>query len=394
MPERNLDFDKIIDRKNTGSLKYDYARQRGKAEDLLPLWVADMDFKTSSYIEDAVKDRIEHGIYGYSEPLEGYFEALKEWFYKKHNLEFESKAVVLSPGVVFSMAVAVKAFAKEGEGVIIQSPVYPEFRSVVEDNNRKLVVNSLIIDDNFRYQIDFDDFEKKIVENNVKLYLLCNPHNPGGRSWTKEELKKLGDICNKHGVLVLSDEIHADIYFNGRHTSYLALGDEYRQNAILCSAPTKVFNIPGFQISNAIIENTKIRARFKKEFEKTGYSQLNAIGIVAAEAAYKYGDEWHQKNIEYIKGNIDFAIEYIEKNIPGLRVMRQDATYLLWVDFNGLGLSSREQKVLIEDKAKLWLNEGKSFGPEAEGFWRINLACPRSIIEKALKQLEENIKDF
>ncbi|MCR4902527.1 MAG: pyridoxal phosphate-dependent aminotransferase [Butyrivibrio sp.] len=393
MSERNLDFDTVINRKNTGSLKHDYARQRGKRENLLPLWVADMDFKTSSYIVDAVQKRVEHGIYGYSEPLEGYFDAFHDWISDKFKADIDKKSIVLAPTVVFAMAVAVNAFSKEGESVIIQSPVYPEFRDIIEDNGRKVIVNSLLIDDEFRYQIDFEDFEQKIIENQVKVYLLCNPHNPGGRSWQRDELKKLGDICNRHGVVVVSDEIHADIYFRGHHTMYSAMGEEYKSNSIICTAPTKVFNMPGFQISNIIIDNPVLRLDFKNAFKKTGYSQLNAIGIVAAETAYRYGEKWHKESLAYIKANIEYATAFIERYIPALRVMKMDATYLMWVNFNGLGISNDEQRHLIEDKAGLWLNEGKSFGPEGEGFWRFNLACPRSILEKALEQLKEAVNN-
>ena len=393
MSERNLDFDTVIDRKNTGSLKHDFREKRGKSDDLLAMWVADMDFKTSSCVEDVVLKRMQHGIYGYTEPMEHYFDVLLAWYKKRYDWIVDKDEVVLSPGVMFAMATVVNNFTKEGDSVLIQSPVYMHFRDIIRDNGRKIVENSLVIGDDFRYYIDYEDFEQKIVDNDVKLFLLCNPQNPGGRVWTEDELRRMGDICNRHNVIVVSDEIHADIVLYGRHNVYANLGEAYAQNSIVCTSPSKVFNLPGLQLANIVIANEDYRKSFKKGIDKTGYSQLNTFAIETGEAVYEHGEEWYQAMLSYIRANVEYVIDFIKKYIPQIRCMKQDATYLLWINLTELGLSSIEQKELIEKKAGLWLNDGRAFGPEGKDFWRINLACPRSIVEEAMDKLRKAVEE-
>ena len=394
MAERNLDFDTVINRRNTNCLKYDFAVYRGKPENVLPLWVADMDFKVSSYIEDAIINQARHGIYGYSEVAEEYFQVLKNWNYKHYNWNIERKWLVKTPGIVFALAMAVKAFSKKGESVLIQQPVYYPFSEVILDNERNLVDNTLVLQEDGSYKIDFEDFERKIVENNVKLYFLCNPHNPVGRVWTKEELTALGDICLKHKVIVVSDEIHADFDYTGRHIVFADLKEEYKDISITCMAPSKTFNIAGLQLSNIFIPNRELKQRFKKEIAAAGYSQLNAVGLVAAKAAYENGEEWYQAMLSYVKDNIEYTRKYLEENLPVLKMTKPEGTYLGWIDFKGLGLSDDELEDLIINKAGLWLDSGLVFGKAGKGFQRINVACPRKTLQLALDKLKSAIDNI
>ena len=392
MAEKNLDFDTVINRKNTKSLKYDFAVQRGKPKGVLPMWVADMDFKTSSYVIDALTQASLHGIYGYSEPEEEYFEAVKNWMKKRHKWDVEEEWLVKTPGVVFALAMAVRAYTKEGDAVLIQQPVYYPFREVVVKNGRKLVKNELKQAANGKYEIDFEDFEEKIVNENVKLFILCSPHNPVGRVWRKEELTKLGDICLKHGVIVVSDEIHSDFVFQGEHTVFTNVKREYEENSIVCTSPSKSFNIAGLQVSNVFIANQKLRKKFLEQLEATGYSQLNLAGITACEAAYRYGEEWMDALLSYIKANAEYAKAFIEEKLPKVKVTELEGTYLMWLDFRAYGLSEKELSDRMIHKANLWLDRGGIFGKCGLGFQRINIACPRSILTTALEQMEKAFK--
>ncbi|MDO4302364.1 MAG: MalY/PatB family protein [Bacillota bacterium] len=388
MAERNLDFDRVIDRRNTSCLKYDFAEKRGMPKDILPLWVADMDFQISSYIQDAVTKQAIHGIYGYNDAAESYFEAVSGWMKERHDWEVRPQWLVKTPGVVFALAMAVKAFTNAGDGVLIQKPVYYPFGEVILDNKRKLVDNTLILGQDGRYHMDVQDFEEKIVRENVKLFFLCNPHNPVGRVWSRQELETIGDICRKHQVIVVSDEIHSDFVWQGRHQVFAALKEEYRDMTITCTAPSKTFNIAGLQVSNIFIPNAGLRHRFKKQVAACGYSQLNGVGLLACEAAYRDGKEWYQGVSRYIKSNIDYLQEYLLKNIPEVKMTAPEGTYLVWLDFRGLGLNSGELENLVIEKAGLWLDDGTMFGESGKGFQRINAACPRSILDQALLQLE------
>ena len=392
MSERNLDFDKVYNRKNTKSLKYDFAKIRNKPEDVLPLWVADMDFKVSSYVEDALVELAKHGIFGYSEVETPYFEAIKGWMKKRHNWEPDERWLIKTPGIVFALAMAVKAYTDKGDGVLIMPPVYYPFFEVIEDNERRVVSNELIMGEDNRYHIDFLDFEEKIVSENVKLFLLCNPHNPGGRVWTKEELLKIGDICLKHNVIVVSDEIHQDFVFgDAKHTVFADIKDEFLGITVTCTSPTKTFNLAGTQISNIFIADEKIRHAFKKQVDAAGYSQCNVMGLVAGEAAYLYGEEWFEAAKAYIWDNIKFIQDYIDKNLKGVTMTNQEGTYLVWLDFKGTGIPAEEIDRRILYEAKLWLDSGAIFGKAGEGYQRINAACPRSILEEALDRIRRVI---
>lgn len=391
--ERNLDFDTVVDRKNTNCLKYDFAVERGMPEDVLPLWVADMDFRTSSYVQDALDIQIAHGIFGYSESKDEYFEAVSGWMKRHHDWEVSKDWLVKTPGIVFALAMAVKAFTDPGDKVLIQLPVYYPFSEVIKGNDRVIVSNTLVYREDNRYHIDFDDFEKKIVDENIKLFFLCSPHNPVGRVWTKEELIRLGDICYKHHVIVVSDEIHADFVFNGKHQVFANLKKEYEEITITCTAPSKTFNLAGLQVSNVFIANPKLRKAFCKQIDIAGYSQLNVMGLVACEAAYRHGDEWYEAMLRYVKSNIDFTRKYVEENLPGVTMAEHEGTYLVWLDFRDTGLDVEQLEHMIVHEAKLWLDSGKIFGDSGKGFQRINVACPKVVLEEALSRIKDALQN-
>lgn len=388
------DFDKVIDRRGTNCLKYDFAVERGKPEGLLPLWVADMDLPTVEEIKQALHEAAEHGIYGYSEVKEPYFQAVHDWMKNCHGWEVEREWLIKTPGIVYAIAAAVRAFTKEGDGVMIQNPGYYPFGQVVRDNGRVLVDNTLH-EENGRYTMDYEDMERQIVKSNVKLFILCSPHNPVGRVWTEEELRRLGEICLKHHVLIVSDEIHHDFVFPGyKHHVLSNLDERFREITVTCTAPSKTFNIAGLQVSNIFIPDEKLRKAFVKEIDKTGYSQLNQMGLVACEAAYRYGRDWLNQLLVYLKGNLDYARDFIDTQMPGVKLVEPEGTFLLWLDCRELHISDNELDKLVIEKAKLWLDGGRMFGPCGAGYQRINMACPRATLEKALTQFAEAVKSI
>lgn len=392
MCKETFDFNEVIDRKNTNSIKYDFALRRGKPENLLPLWVADMDFRVCGKILEALHQRVDHGIFGYSEVQEEYFETVRGWMEKKHNWKVESRWMIKTPGVVFALAMAVQAFTEPGDGVMIQQPVYYPFSEVIEDNDRIIVDNTLYLGDDGKYHMDFEDFERKAEQFHVKLFFLCNPHNPVGRVWTREELERLGEICIKQDIIVVSDEIHHDFVFQGEHLVFADLSEELKKRTITCTSPSKTFNLAGLQISNIFIADQKLRRKFRRQVGAAGYSQLNSLGLTACQAAYRYGEEWHDQLMEYLRANISYVREFLKEKIPKIRLIEPEGTYLVWLDFKELGLREEEREDLIIKKAGLWLDSGAMFGPAGEGFERINIACPRSILKQAMENLEQAIK--
>lgn len=391
--EENLEFDKVIERKNTDCLKYDFAVKRGKPEHVLPLWVADMDFQTSSRVIEAIIERTRHGVFGYTESGESYYEAVGSWMEKQHGWKTKQQWLVKTPGVVFALAMTVKAYTNPGDAVLIQQPVYYPFTEVIEKNNRVVVSNTLVLKEDGKYHIDFADFEQKIIKNQIKLFLLCSPHNPVSRVWSKEELIKIGEICFKHNTIVVSDEIHEDFVFGKKkHYVFADVKKEFEDIAITCTSPAKTFNLAGLQVSNIFIPNEKLRAKFLKEKEAAGYSQLNTLGLIACEVAYRYGEEWYQEMFHYIEQNIQYLSEYLREEIPEITMIEPEGTYLIWLDFRRLQLTEQEREHLIVKKAGLWLDSGAIFGVEGEGFERINVACPRSILVTALEKLKNAIK--
>ena len=387
MEEKNLNFDEVIDRRNTDCLKFDFAERRGKPADVLPLWVADMDFKTSSLVLDALTERVQHGIFGYTESRESYFEAVSKWMEAHHDWKVERSWLTKTPGVVFALAMAVKAYSKAGDAVLIQQPVYYPFAQVIEDNGRRLC-NCPLLYENGRYRMDFAALEAAIVREKVTLTLLCNPHNPVGRVWTDEELLAFGDLCLRHGVRIVSDEIHADFTFEGhRHRPIASLSPALSERTVTCTAPSKTFNLAGLQVSNIWIPGNDMRGAFRREMAASGVELVNTLGLVAAKAAYEQGEPWLREVKAYIAANRDLFRNHLAAHLPHARLVEPEGTYLLWVDFRAYGLSHDELTCRIVDKARLWLDDGSIFGPAGDGFQRFNIACPRATLTDALGRL-------
>ena len=391
MAERNLDFDQIINRRNTRCLKYDFVVRRGYPEDILPLWVADMDFKTSSYVEDTLSELVRHNIYGYSntQPGDGFFEAVSGWMERHHGWKVDPLWHVKSPGVCFAIASAIRALTEPGDSVIIQQPVYYPFSSLIRHNGRKVVSSDLVRDAEGHYSMDYDDFEQKVIRHDVKLFILCNPHNPVGRVWTKEELQRIGRICAAHGVIVFSDEIHFDFVWEGEHNVFQEIDPAFREFTVTATSPSKTFNLAGLQQSNIFIPNISLKRRFTEEINRTGYDEPTIFGIAAAQAVYENGDTWYESMKAYVEKNICFADEFVREHLPGVSMKKPEGTYLIWLDFSGTGMTTAELDDMIIQKAKLWLDSGAIFGKAGEGFQRINTACPQSILREALERLED-----
>ena len=380
------DFDTIVDRYNTGSVKYDTAERSGMPADVMPMWVADMDFRAPDEIVSRMRQLCDFGVYGYTMVTDSYFDAVRNWFSSRFDWEVERKWLVTTPGVVFALSAAVKAFTEPGEGVLIQRPVYYPFTEVVENNGR-VVVNSSLRYDKGSYAIDYEDLEAKLARDDVKLMLICSPHNPVGRVWTRDELSKVCRLCLKYNVKMVSDEIHADfVLANREHVPLASLSEQVRENCVVCTAPSKSFNLAGLQISNIFIPNRDMRHAFRRELEKTGLFGVNMVGLCACQAAYESGGEWLDQLKEYLEGNIQFLKSFVNEHMPRIKVVDTEGTYLVWMDLQELNLV--DQKEFIVNKTRLWLDTGSMFGDEGRGFERINVACPRTVLEEALNRLK------
>jgi cystathionine beta-lyase len=390
MTDKSFDFDEVIDRTNTNSIKYEFAKERGMPEGLLPMWVADMDFKTPPTVIDKLIEVSKHGIFGYTEVKEDYFQALSGWFSRRFNYNVHKSWVRKTPGVVFALAMCIRAYTKPGDSVIIQTPVYYPFSGCILENGRKLVDNPLRYHQG-RYTMDFDDLEKKMVSENAHLLLLCSPHNPVSRVWTRQELSELGRICLKHDCLVISDEIHCDFIFGGRaHHIFSTVQSAFEEISVILTAPSKTFNIAGLHIANAFISNSNLRTLLKQEMSRTGTSQLNAMGLAACQAAYETGEQWLESLLAYLEGNIALTKEFILQRLPQLHLIEPEGTYLLWLDCRKLGDDQEINDIIIK-KARLWLDSGTMFGKTGSGFQRINIACPKSVLLEALERLDKAV---
>ena len=387
-----MDFDKEINRYKTNSLKYDFKNEKNKPDDVFPMWVADMDFKCCDEILNDMHKKIDHGIFGYSKNDENYFNAIKKWYQSNFNVELKQEWLITTAGVVFALATAVKTLTKENDYVLINNPVYYPFTEVVEDNKRKIISSDLILKDK-HYEIDFKDFENKIKQYKIKLFLLCSPHNPVGRVWSKNELDKIIEICKKYNVFIVSDEIHSDFIWKGTHTNLLKY-TEYQNNIILCTAPTKTFNLAGLQVSNIFIPNSEIRHKFQLELWNTGYSLINIMGLVACQSAYEKGQIWLNELKKYLIDNINYVDNFLKEKLPKVKLIYPEGTYLLWLDFNELNMTDEKIEDLMINEAKLWLDNGKMFGETGKGFQRLNIALPRKKLEWAMEQLENTFNKF
>ena len=385
------DFDHVWHRKNTGSIKWDGLEKLFGDADLLPMWVADMDFKVPQPVIDALKQQANHGIFGYTIRPESYNEAVAQWFSRRHNFQIEKDWLVFTPGVVPALSMIVQTFTEPGDKIIIQPPVYYPFSNVVKRQQRKLVENPLTFDGE-RYTMDFVDLERKI-DPDVKMLILCSPHNPVGRVWTAEELHQLGELCVKHNILVVADEIHGDLVRKGyRHTPFASLSETFAQQSITCTAPSKTFNLAGLQASHVIIPNERHRRAFKATINTLGLGLPNTFAIAAVEAAYRHGEDWLRQLLDYLEANIQFLTSYIEQNIPQIKVIQPEGTYLVWLDCRSLNLNAKQLQTLMQKEAKVALDEGAIFGTGGAGFERINVACPRSTLEEGLKRIKKAVK--
>ena len=386
-----VDFDTVPNRRGTNCFKYDFAREMGMPEDVLPLWVADMGFPTAPAVLERLHALAEHGIFGYTGVKDAYFSAVHNWYAQRFSWETQRSWLVTTPGVVFAIAIAIRAFTQKGDAILIQQPVYYPFANKVTENDRQLVVNPLVLK-NGRYEMDFADMERKIVDYHVKMLLLCSPHNPVGRVWTKEELLRVGEICQKHGVLVVSDEIHADFTYAGHtHRVFASLKSEFADFTITCTAPSKTFNLAGLQNSNIFIPNRQLRHAYKKELSACGCGGTNCMGMAACQAAYEAGADWLEQLKQYLAGNLAYIRQFLREKLPEIALIEPEGTYLVWLDLRKLGLTEQQQRQLIVQDAKLWLDTGTLFGQGGEGFERINIACPRTTIEQAMQRLEHAV---
>lgn len=386
-----VDFDTVPNRRGTNCFKYDFAREMGMLEDVLPLWVADMDFPTAPAVLERLHALAEHGIFGYTGVKDAYFSAVHNWYAQRFGWETQRSWLVTTPGVVFAIAIAIRAFTQKRDAILIQQPVYYPFANKVTENDRQLVVNPLVLK-NGRYEMDFADMERKIVDYHVKMLLLCSPHNPVGRVWTKEELLRVGEICQKHGVLVVSDEIHADFTYAGHtHRVFASVKSEFADFTITCTAPSKTFNLAGLQNSNIFIPNRQLRHAYKKELSACGCGGTNCMGMAACQAAYEAGADWLEQLKQYLAGNLAYIRQFLREKLPEIALIEPEGTYLVWLDLRKLGLTEQQQRQLIVQDAKLWLDTGTLFGQGGDGFERINIACPRTTIEQAMQRLEHAV---
>ncbi|MBE4907466.1 pyridoxal phosphate-dependent aminotransferase [Bacillus luteolus] len=382
-----MNFDNEISRKGTNSVKWDINERVFGTKDVLPMWVADMDFQAPEIVVKELAQKVNHGIFGYSIPMVETSEAITGWLKRRHQWVVNSSSITYSPGVVFAISMVIQEYTSPGDKILIQSPIYTPFFEMIEKNNRT-VLNSPLILKNNRYYIDFDDLEKNL-DPSVKLFLLCNPHNPGGRVWTREELIRLGQICLKHNILIVSDEIHSDLIIGDQpHIPFASISEEFANQSITLIAPSKTFNLAGLQASATIIPNRSLRTRFDKRQQQQGFFTLGTFGIIGMEAAYLHGDEWLDNLIEYLRKNVSYLMNFIESNLPKVKVIRPDASYLVWLDCRELGLTDSELKDVLIKKGKLGLEPGTKYGPGGEGFVRINIGCPISTLKEGLNRLK------
>ena len=382
------DFDTPIDRTHTWSIKHDFKKENGKADDILPLWVADMDFRSPDSVVEALKKAVDHGIFGYSRADESYFDAVAAWYQKRHHLTLQPEWMTCTPGIVFALSIAVRAFTQEGDAVLIQPPVYHPFSRAILRNKRTLVENPLVLKDG-HYEMDLEDLEQKVLDEHVKLMILCNPHNPVGRVWTREELTALADICLRHHVYVISDEIHGDFVWQGHEqTPYASISEEACLHSMMCTAPSKTFNLAGMATSNLFIPDPEMRRQFRSELLDVGQENMNRLGLFACRAAYEGGGEWLDQLIGYLAGNLALVRDFCKNRVPQIQLVEPEGTYLAWLDCRELGMTDDELMAFFSDDAKVWLDPGTHSGEQGSGFMRFNLGSSRSVIAQALDQIE------
>ena len=388
---KTYNFDELIDRTDTNCIKYDARKMFFGNEDLLPLWVADMDFRTPDFIVDAVKKRAEHEVFGYTFRGESYNQSIVNWLKRRHNWEIKPEWISFSPGVVAGFTMAIEAFSSPGDGVIVQPPVYFPFFDSVKGSGREMIENPLKLE-NGRYYFDLEDLKLKITPN-TRLLLLCNPQNPGGMAWNEKELTELAQICLENKILIISDEIHSDLIFDGyRHTPLAGISEEIAQNCVVCMAPSKTFNTAGLTTSFLVIPNKRHLVAYERVMRLPHLHMGNIFGTAALEAAYMHGDEWLAQLLKYLQENYAFLERFFNENLPEIKVMRPEATYLIWLDFSAFGLTDETINQKLID-AGVGLNRGVQFGKQGSGFMRINIGCPRSVLEEALFRIQKAFQE-
>lgn len=401
------DFDEKITRTGTSSIKWEFVHEGNKLfqwdrageppgknpsqRPVLPLWVADMDFLCPRPVVDALVARAKHGIYGYTEKTDSYYESVAGWMKKRHRWAVDREWICSTPGIVPALNMLVRTYISEGDSVILQPPVYYPFFSAVKNNGGEIAASPLVYE-NGRYLMDFDDLERKAAAPRIKVAILCNPHNPVGRVWSKEELMRFGEICSRNNVLIISDEIHGDLVLKDHvFVPFAGISEDLAGNSIICTSPSKAFNTAGLQTSNVIISNDWLRARFKETLTANGIIGIPTFGAVALEAAYDNGEEWLEQVMDYVEGNLRFLRDFISRNIPRITVVPPEGTYLVWMDCRGLGLDNWELHGLFLDQAGVYLEDGYIFGPEGEGFQRVNIACRREVLAEALERIKDAV---
>lgn len=386
-----FDFDTVINRRGTNSYKWDIVKE----EDVIPLWVADMDFKAAPAILEALKKRVEHGVFGYTLVPDSYYEAIINWFARRHNWQIDRSWIIYTTGVVPAVSCAIKALTLPGEKVLIQTPDYNCFFSSIKNNGCEVAENELVRRGD-SYKVDFEDFERQCADEKTTVFLLCNPHNPAGRVWTKEELERMNDICLTHGVRVISDEIHCELVMPGhRFTPFAAISDACRDNSVVLNSPTKAFNIAGLQIANIICADPAMRRRIDRAVNINEVCDVNPFGVVALQAAYNESEEWLDSLNHYIWGNYLALKEFIAKELPRLEVTRLEGTYLAWVDIKATGLTSDEAYEKLMKEGRVYVNSGTMYGRRAgEGYLRINLACPRATLLEGMKRMGGVLRQY
>lgn len=380
------DFDKVIDRRHTASLKWDAVEKRFGSSDILPLWVADMDFPSPPEVVAALTERAKHGMYGYTIRPQSFYDAILGWLKRRHQWDVRQEWLAFAPGVVTALSVLVSILTEPGERVLIQPPVYYPFFDVVRQNGRELVEQPLVLRDG-RYVMDWDDLERKLASG-VKLMLLCSPHNPGGRVWSREELQTLGELCRKYQVKVVSDEIHADLVYPGhRHIPLASLSPELAQNTVTCLSPSKTFNLAGIKTAVVVIPHPQLRRKYQERMHLLSLHEENCFAVTALQAAYTQGEGWLEELLAYLQGNLAFLQEFADRHLPGMRVMQPEGTYLVWLDCRSLGMDPQRLKEWMYEEAKVALNEGSMFGQNGRGFLRLNIACPRTLLREGLERM-------
>lgn len=374
-------FDEIVQRRGTNSYKWDSADDA----DVLPMWVADMDFRTAPAIIEALQQRVAHGIFGYTRVPDAYYEAVINWFGRRHNWKIQKDWMIYTSGVVPALSAVIKALTQPGDKVLVQTPVYNCFFSSIRNNGCEIVSNPLVYKEN-TYVIDYEDLERKVADEKVKILLLCNPHNPAGRVWSKEELTRIGEICIRHGVWVVSDEIHCELVYTGyTYTPFASISEEFLHHSVTCISPSKSFNIAGLQIANIVSADEEVRRRIDKAININEVCDVNPFGVIATIAAYNEGEEWLLQLLDYLKGNYECMKTFCEVSLPNFPITCLEGTYLVWMDCRSLPYPSEELEEKLVKEEKLWLNAGTMYGAEGEGFMRWNIACPRAVLLKGLK---------